>query len=414
MKILIVDDNENNRCALRAWAESINSWQCETAANGVEALERLKSRRIDLVITDILMPEMDGFQLCYHIKTNERMRSIPVIFYTATYPDSKDEELGLSLGAEDYILKPTRPDEFHDRVRKVLARVKAEGTRNVTLLQPSDEVKYLREYSARVVHKLESKVQEVDEANRRLAELNATLDQRVQEKTAQLQEVNRELEAFSYSLSHDMRAPLRAIQSYASIVLDEFGANFSNDGRAAAEKIVSSAQRLDRLIKDVLTLSRLSFEEIKIQAQNVEALLREIISESPEFQEPKAQVRVEGPLPPVLAQSSLLTQCFSNLLGNAVKFVERGVKPQVRVFGQRQAGRVRIVVEDNGIGIDGHGQQRLFQLFQRNHRNADYEGTGVGLAIVRRAVERMHGQAGVESEPGKGSRFWIELTEAKS
>ncbi len=413
MKVLIVDDSEQNRHLLRALLES-ESYQCETAFNGPEALEQLRHGEFDLVITGVLMPEMDGFQLCYHIKTNERFRAIPVVFYTATYVDSNDARLVLSLGAEDCILKPTQPAEFLDSVRQIMARVRANGSRSIMPLPAADEVKYLREYSTRLVRKLEAKVREAEEANRRLGELNATLDERVQEQTAQLQAANRELEAFSYSLSHDMRAPLRAIQSYASILLGDLGPEISAEGRSSADKIISSAQRLDRLIRDVLALSRLSYQTIRIQPQNVDALLRQILSERPEFQEPQADVRIKGFLPPVFGQETLLTQCLTNLLGNAVKFVNRGSKPHVRIFSERRDDKVRIVVEDRGIGIDTHEQQRLFQLFQQNHPNVEYEGTGVGLAIVRRAVERMQGRVGVESEPGKGSRFWVELKVANA
>ena len=141
---------------------------------------------------------------------------------------------------------------------------------------------------------------------------------------------------------------------------------------------------------------------------DTDKLVRELVHERPEFQLPNADIKIEGQLLSVEGNEASLTQCITNLIDNAVKYVARGVRPQLRIQSEARDGGVRLWFEDNGIGIDAVGQRRLFQMFQRIHGN-EYEGTGIGLAIVRKAVERMHGQAGVESEPGKGSRFWLQL-----
>lgn len=253
------------------------------------------------------------------------------------------------------------------------------------------------------------------------------LEQTVNERTAELRHTVAELEAFAYSLSHDMRAPLRAIQSFSQAVLEDFGKDIPPTGIEYLKKMVSASARMDRLIQDVLAFSRLSRQEIKLQPIEVEKLLRDIIHERPEFQAAQVDLRIEGPLLPVLGHDASLTQGVTNLLSNAVKFVRRGVKPHVRIWSEAVRATdqpqpesadapprcVRLWFEDNGIGIDKEGQRRLFGMFQRLHRDNEYQGTGIGLAIVRKAVERMGGSAGVESEPGKGSRFWLQLQRAE-
>jgi signal transduction histidine kinase len=252
------------------------------------------------------------------------------------------------------------------------------------------------------------------ESQKRLQSHAQELEVAVAARTNQLRATVAELEAFCYSLSHDMRAPLRAIQSYSQMVLDEDGANLGSQGEDFLKRVISAAERVDRLIQDVLAYTRLSRHEIVIQPVDIEKLIADIIQERPEFQAPKADIQIADSLPPVLGHGASLTQCVTNLLDNAVKFVAPGVKPQVRILGEPSDGWVRLWFADNGIGIDPEARRRLFEMFQRVHNHSlEYEGTGIGLAIVRKAVERMNGQAGVESEPGKGSRFWLQLPKVK-
>jgi signal transduction histidine kinase len=156
-------------------------------------------------------------------------------------------------------------------------------------------------------------------------------------------------------------------------------------------------------------MTRLSQQQVSLDVVDVEKLVEQIIFERPDFQPPSAEVTVARPLLPMRAHEASLTQCITNLVNNAVKFVAPGVKPQVRIYSEVAAEKVRLWIKDNGIGIESAAQSKLFQIFNRLHNEEQYEGTGVGLAIVRKAVERMGGVVGFESEPGKGSRFWVEL-----
>ena len=245
------------------------------------------------------------------------------------------------------------------------------------------------------------------EALEQVAAAKEELEARVQERTADLQQRNAELEAFSYSLSHDLRAPIRAIVSFTQLALEEYGNKVGRPANELLEKAITAAQRLDHLVLDVLAFSRTTRQPLRRKRVDLEGLLRDILQERSEWAPPKVEIKIQTPLLPVQGDVASLTQCLTNLLDNAVKFVPPGVVPKVRVYTQQVGSRVRICVQDNGLGIPASAQGRVFELFQRAHNG--YEGFGIGLAIVRRAAERMRGNVGLESEPGGGSTFWIEL-----
>jgi PAS domain S-box-containing protein len=235
------------------------------------------------------------------------------------------------------------------------------------------------------------------------------LDALVAQRTAKLQETIGELEAFSYSVSHDMRAPLRAMQGYATALLDDFKGQIDPQATEYLARIVRASNRLDALVRDVLAYSRVAKDDIPLHAVDLQSLVEDILANQPEFQPPRAEIHVNQPLPPVLGHEACLTQCVSNLLANAVKFVPAGQIPVIRVRGEQLDGKVRLWFEDNGIGIDPAHQERIFQIFGQVYPEKKYGGTGIGLAIVRKAAQRMNGEVGVESTLGQGSRFWIVL-----
>jgi PAS domain S-box-containing protein len=245
------------------------------------------------------------------------------------------------------------------------------------------------------------------EALQELADAKRELEARVQERTADLEQRNGELEAFSYSLSHDLRAPIRAIVSFTQIALEEYGRKAGRPATELLEKAIVAAQRLDHLILDVLAFSKATRQPVRRQNVDVERLLRDILQERPEWAPPSVQIKIQAPLLPIDGDQASLTQCLTNLLGNAVKFVRPGVLPRVLVYTEQVGPRVRLHVQDNGLGIPLSAQGRVFDLFHRAHNG--YEGHGIGLAIVRRAAERMGGRVGLHSESGKGSTFWVEL-----
>ena len=279
------------------------------------------------------------------------------------------------------------------------------------VLGPDGEVEFIAG-TTRDVTERKNAEQALREAQAKLQEYANNLEATVQQRTTELQKTVNELEHFSYSITHDMRAPLRAMHSFASLLVTDFSQDLPTAAQDFLKRIAISADRMDHLIIDALDYSKAMREELNLIPVDPEKLLRGMIASYPAFQPPAANIEIQGPLPVVLANHAGLTQCFSNLLNNAVKFVAPRQKPRVRVRAETQDSTVRLWFEDNGIGIPPEMHERIFGMFQRLSR--DYEGTGIGLALVRKVMDRMGGKVGVESESGGGSRFWLELRTAET
>ncbi|HZE97426.1 MAG TPA: ATP-binding protein [Planctomycetota bacterium] len=244
----------------------------------------------------------------------------------------------------------------------------------------------------------------------KVQDLNTNLEERVTERTQRLRSAIRELEAFSYTIAHDLRTPLRAIHRFSEILVSEYGPRIEEQGQHYARQIVSGAEKMDTLINDLLEYSRLTQSELHFQMLHPEDTATEALKGLLSGHAGRApEVVIDRNLPEVDADRILLHQVFLNFLSNALKFVGKDVQPKVRVSGERRGAHVLLSMSDNGIGIPPELQGRLFRVFERLGDSRNDPGTGIRLAIVRRAVERMEGECGVESEVGKGSRFWVRL-----
>jgi PAS domain S-box-containing protein len=262
------------------------------------------------------------------------------------------------------------------------------------------------------VTELRAAEEELRAAQEQLRAHAVDLERIVQDRTKLLREAIAQMEEFSYSVSHDLRAPLRAMNAYAEALIEDYGGKLDDTARNYLDRIRRSSQRMENLTHDVLTYSRVARAEVELSEVNLETVLRDLVAHYSELQPANADVAIETPLHRLRAHESSLGQCLGNLLTNAVKFVAPGTRPKIRVRSEALGERVRVWIEDNGIGIPPEYQAGLFRVFERVPTRHGYEGTGIGLAIVRKAMEKMGGRCGVESDGRNGSNFWIELPRA--
>jgi PAS domain S-box-containing protein len=292
---------------------------------------------------------------------------------------------------------PLQSDAGRNRAVEVVANLYQEGTHSVIQCN-------VRDITDRKLVERELLAAK-NEISRQAVELRI----KVAEHTIQLRQTVSELEAFSYSVSHDMLSPLSAMRGFAEILLEDHSAQLDSAGIKCLEKIDVAAGRLDTLIQDVLAYTLAIRGEVKMEPVDLDALVCQVIDTYPQLQSGQVDIQIEGVLPRVMGAKASLAQCMSNLLTNAVKFVGPGTNPRIKIRAQRMEADIRVWVEDNGIGIAPKDQVRIFQMFTRVEHAVAYEGTGLGLTIVRKAAERMGGKMGVESKVGQGSKFWIQL-----
>ncbi len=315
-----------------------------------------------------------------------------------------------------YFISRSMQRRIADPILALADTAKTVSTRNDYTLRAqklsSDEVGQLTESFNQMLQQIQQNREQLRSAHAQIQEHARDLEKTVADRTAKLQDTIGELEAFSYSVSHDMRAPLRAMSRYAEVLLIDAGKKLDGCEQQYLERIVTNAKRLDALIQDALTYSRVCQIELELKPVDLAPLINSIIEQYPALHPDKADIICKTPLLHVLAHDASLTQCLSNLLANAVKFVEPGTRPHSTIWTESIDSQVRIYVRDNGIGIAAENQQRIFGMFARINSDKLFEGTGIGLAIVRKAAERMGGAVGIKSQLGQGSTFWIQLNAA--
>lgn len=359
-RLLIVDDES---AQMKALCDTLTTEGYSTMgfASARRALEVLREQEFDLLLTDLMMPEMDGIAL---LAAAREIRPDLVAIVMTGHATIDTAVKAMQAGALDYIVKPFRLNAILPVLNRALS------------------VRHLRL-------------------------VNAQLELRVRERTRELEEANRELESFSYSVSHDLRAPLRAVQGFCQIYIDDFKASIPADGMPLLEHVLAGTQRMGQLIEDLLEFSRLSRQPILKRAVSLDELVVRIVREQRAKDAARhIEVRV-GELGQCEGDPSLLEQVLVNLISNAFKFT-RGRSPAVVEIGceRREEGPVYFVC-DNGAGFDMKYAAKLFAVFQRLHSNSEFEGTGVGLSIVHRIVERHGGRIWAQSEPGKGATFFF-------
>jgi signal transduction histidine kinase len=407
-RVLIVDDIVENRYLLETILKA-GGYDVVSAVNGAEALAAAEAAPPDLLVTDILMPVMDGFELCRRWKADETLRGIPLVFYTATYTDAKDEVLARTLGADLFLVKPMPPDALLEAIGKTLASPRTESP-------AADAGKALQGYSEALFRKLQRKVGqlEAEVATRKRAEeevraLNAGLEERVRSRTAELETSIREMEAFSYTVSHDLRAPLRAIDGYAALLDSEAAERLAPESRELLRRIRASARTMSTLIDELLEFSRTGRTELRRTRLDMGEIFRSAFEQltTPAERE-RVELRVDA-LPPADGDPALVRHVVTNLLSNALKFSSGRARPVVEIGSREEGSRVVYFVKDNGAGFDMRYVDKLFGVFQRLHSPAEFPGVGVGLAIVQRIVARHGGTVSASGRIGEGAEFTFSL-----
>ena len=273
-------------------------------------------------------------------------------------------------------------------------------------VKEENELKILEQSINMMVHTIKDNM-------RKIRQYSENLEEKVKERTHRLEEANDQLELFVYSVTHDLRSPLSKIENVCKILLEEHGKDLNPECRAQAEKIFVESRRMDKLIIDLLAYGRMSILEIQLEKVDSKAAIYRALSQlEAKINEKDAEISIKGDIPDVLAHALTLQEILANLISNAIKYTGPGAKPHVMIRAEERGGEVRIYVEDNGIGIDPQYHEKIFMLFERLHTVEEYPGTGVGLAIVKKGIEKIGGKLGLTSSLGKGSRFWIELPAA--
>lgn len=407
--VLIVDDTTYNLEILFATLQSAG-FTVLVAQDGVSALAKAEYAEPDIILLDILMPGMNGFEVCSKLKGNRKTKDIPVLFMTAL--DNPENILkGFELGGVDYVTKPIEQGE-------VIARLRT----HLTLRRMQEHLQAQNEQLEQEIRIRQKTEAQLERSQRLLQQANQELEQRIAERTAelvytnkQLEKINaelvcsnQELEKFAYVVSHDLQAPLRSIQMFAELLAQEYRDKLNSQADEYIDYITDSAERMQTLIKDLLAYCRAGKNEqtwIYIDLNDVvNNVLRDLEAS---IKESKAKIKIER-LPTIQANPREISQLFQNLISNGIKFRGKDT-PRIEINAQSQQQQWLIAVKDNGIGIEPQYQDKIFQIFQRLHNLEEYPGTGVGLAICQKIVERYGGKIWVESQPERGSTFYFTL-----
>jgi hypothetical protein len=369
-KLLIVDDERAQMTALCDTLEH-EGYLTTGFTSAKEALATLRGQKFDLLLTDLMMPEMDGITLLRAAQQVDHNLVGIVMTGHGTVDTAVD---AMKVGAIDYILKPFKLST----ILPVLARALS--------------VRWLR--------------MENEELQQRVREHTAALEVANKE----LQAANKELEAFSYTVSHDLRAPLRAIDGFSQILSKDHAPQLSAEAQTLLEAVSANARRMGQLIDDLLAFSRLGHLPVSKERVNVAGLVQKILDEMRREHEGRdVEVRVD-PLPDCMGDPSLLKQVWVNLLSNAFKFTRQRERALIEISCHEQQGEKVYVVRDNGAGFDMTYFDKLFGVFQRLHRSDEFEGTGAGLAIVQRIIHRHGGRIRAEAAVNQGAAFFFTLS----
>jgi signal transduction histidine kinase len=412
LEILIAEDSATQAEQLRHLLEQ-HGYVVTAAANGRQALEAARRRKPTLIISDIVMPEMDGYALCKAVKSDSELRDVPVLIVT-TLSSIQDIATSLECGADNFIRKPYDPAALVSRIEHILSNQKlrrASAKSNDLEIYLAGKKHVITSAREQILDLLISSYEQAIQVNEELKDRErevSMLNFDLRLRAAELESANQELESFSYSVSHDLRAPLRAIDGFCRILEEDHAVALDDEGRRLLNTVRGNALRMGQLIEDLLEFSRTARAPINCLEVEMTRLAQEVFDEVRDSASTAPACEI-APLPVAWGDRTLLRQVWVNLLSNAVKYSSQRKDPAIRVNGYREDKENVYCVTDNGAGFDMEYADRLFGVFQRLHRSDEFPGTGVGLAIVRRIVTRHEGRVWARSKPGEGASFFFTL-----
>jgi two-component system sensor histidine kinase/response regulator len=363
-KILIVDDRPENLVALETVLKDMDV-ELVKALSGNEALKATLHHNFALALLDIQMPEMDGYELAGILREEEKTSQLPFIFISAVYTDNLNVFKGYERGAFSFITKPFQPEILINKVRFFVEKHQ---------------------------HEIE------------LFQLNKDLAV----KNEELEYINKELESFSYSISHDLRAPLRALDGYSRILEEDYLQVLDEEGQRSLKSIQYNAKKMEMLVDDLLSFSKLGKQAVRKSHVNMDLIIESVLREINESMPHKAIIK-KNPLLPSNADRSLIHQVWMNLISNAIKYSRKKEKPEVEIGSEKLGSEIVYYIKDNGAGFDMNYISKLFGVFQRLHGANEFEGTGIGLAIVQRIITKHNGKVWAEAKVNEGAAFYFSL-----
>lgn len=364
-KILLVDDKWENLVALETVLKDLDVELVKTQS-GNEALRETLHNQFALALIDIQMPEMDGYELAAILREDEKTANIPFIFISGIYTDHVNVFKGYDKGAFSFITKPFQPEILINKVKLFI---------------------------------------EIHQHEFTLKRLNDDLEQKIQE----LNIVNKELESFTYSVSHDLRAPLRAINGYSQIILKEHSESVNEEVKRLLNIVNTNAKKMGDLIDSLLSFSKIGKREVKREKVDMDLLVNSLIKEINMTEEGSKVTWNIGSLNPCYGDTPLLSQVIVNFISNAVKYSSKKESPTVTISSVIKDNHIIYSIKDNGAGFDMKYYNKLFGVFQRLHGPTEFEGTGVGLAIIQRIILKHHGKVWAEATVNEGATFYFSI-----